>query len=705
MSLRLKIMLMLFATLAVYGVMDYFFHITFINRSFLHQEAVQAQEHTDHALAILDYETKGLDLLCNDWAAWDDSYAFIKSQGKDAEYIKSNLGQSYFVYNNLNIIYYLDIAGNVVWRDSINHNHICDDINWANTALIKNTSIRSGFLTTASGPMLLVARPITDSDGVEVVNGYIVMGRLITGSTLEEINSHIHGNIEILAQNDNQPLSHSELKQLRESDNILLKPQENTLFIYKGMVCINSSSDMILQLAITRVGTLHGLAMINYNALSNIIAGIITIGIFILFIRRNVIKPISRLTEHVNSINTADDLSTIPLATPSNNEIGILWQGFNKMVQRVQRDRLRRVAAEEALRGQQQRIQAILDTAPDGIITVDQHGIIESLNTAAARMFNYTTKSLEGESISVLAQDEYAQQIIAVLQNYPDTDHYKCFDSGCEMAGRTYDGGYLPVHMRANSVIIGGQTLFVWIIRDISDLKLMHKKIEQSKRLAAIGEMGASIAHEIRNPLAGISAAAQMLLKGTKDNPRHIEVLNEINTLIARIETTVSQMLDYSRSWNPVKAEIYPGQLVQQLISEAKHKKEFANIDFELNCAADLIFALDKERIRQVLWNLYTNAAEAMPDGGTIRTDIFLNERVFIITVRDEGQGIPDKDLDKLFTPFFTTKLYGTGLGLPICQRIIEAHHGTMQIDSNTDEGTTFILRFPIQRNCDGSIA
>ncbi len=702
MPLRIKILLMLFVTLIIYGAMDYFFHITFINKSFLDQEIIQAQEHTDHALAILYYEKKGLDLLCHDWAAWDDSYNFIQSKGADIDYKKSNLGQKTFEQNNLSIVYYLDIAGNVLWRDSIDHQDLCDDINWNNTSLRQNPDLSSGFLMTDSGPLLLVCRPITDSDEEAVINGYLIMGKLITGHTLDGINNHVHGTIQLLVQKGDQPLSQDEIKLLQQNNNLLVKPLEDILLIYKQIDSVNGTADIVLKHTITRVGTLHGLDMINYNALSNIMSGFIIIGIFILFIRSNVIKPISKLTDHVNSINTADDLSTIPLKTPSNNEIGILWQGFNKMVQRVQRDRLRRVAAEEALRGQQKRIQAILDTAPDGIITVDQNGMIESLNTAAARMFNYTAQSLEGESISILAQDEHAQQIIAVLKNYPDTGHYKCFDSGCEMAGRTYDGGFLPVHMRANSVVIGGQTLFVWIIRDISDLKLMHKKVEQSERLAAIGEMGASIAHEIRNPLAGISAAAQILIKGIKDNPRHIEVLKEINTLIARIETTVSQMLDYSRSWNPIKTEVYPGQLVQQLFTEAKNKKNFAQVQFELNCEEDIVFSLDKERIRQVLWNLFTNAAEAMPDGGTIRTDIHLNERIFMISVSDEGYGISKEDIDKLFTPFFTTKLYGTGLGLPICQRIIEAHNGTMQVDSVLGEGTTFILRFPIQGTHDG---
>jgi len=436
--------------------------------------------------------------------------------------------------------------------------------------------------------------------------------------------------------------------------------------------------------------------MINYNSLSNIIAGFITIGLFILFIRSNVIKPLSSLTNHVNSINTADDLSTFPLETPKDDEIGILWKGFNQMVQRVQRNRLRMIAAEESLHGQQNRIQAILDTAPDGIITVDRNGIIESHNYAAARMFNYISNSLIGESITILAQDEHAQQLLAVLQNYPNTGNYKCFESGCEMAGKMFDTSYLPVHMRASSVNIGGKILFVWIVRDISELKAMHKRMEHSQRLAAIGEMGASIAHEIRNPLAGISAATQILLKGAKDNPRQLTIFKEINALITRIENTVSQMLEYSRSWQPQKIALQPLKLAKQIATEAKHKELFHNISFEFSGAAEITVCLDKERMWQVIWNMYTNAAEAMPKGGKIYTNVHINERIFIISIRDEGCGIQKEDINNLFTPFYTTKHYGTGLGMAICQRIIEAHQGNIQIDSKIDEGTTIIMRFPI---------
>ncbi|MBW2186547.1 MAG: PAS domain S-box protein [Deltaproteobacteria bacterium] len=698
MSLRLKILLMLFATLSIYGIIDYGFHRKYINPTFLDQEKFQANQHIVHTMATIDFVTRSLDVLCRDWSSWDDSYAFIQSKGQDHNYIQSNLGPTTFKNNNLLVIYFLDNSGRVIWKGTKDHQPFpLPDSEWNPTnPLLADNDLYSGFHMTDQGPLLLVSRPITDSEETLEPNGHLVMGRLIHGETINELINHLHGRVEFHPVAANKHLSISEIRHLKNSSRPLFKPLGTNLNIFKLMNDIHGKPSFILHLTTDRSTILHGLQMVTYNALSNVLSGFITIGIFILFVRNNVIKPITHLTSHVNTINTADDLSTFPLKTPKSDEIGILWQGFNQMVQRLQRDRLRRMAAEESQKSNQKRIQTILDTAPDGIITVDKEGIIESLNTAAARMFHYTVEGLEGESITKLTHSDYGEQIISVLRNYPETGHYKCFDCGCEMPGKLFDGSELPVHMRASSFQIGGETLFVWIIRDISELKKMNKKVEQSKRLAAIGEMGASIAHEIRNPLAGISGAAQMLLKGAKGDPRQVNILKEINVLIDRIENTVKQMLDYSRSWTPNKTDIVPLQLIREISIEAQTNSHFNKISFEFSGNELTSIPLDKNLIRQVLWNLFTNAAEAMPDGGMIHNHICVNDRILLISIRDEGQGMSEETTEKLFTPFYTTKIYGTGLGLPICQRIMEAHHGSIQIESELNVGTTITLRLPV---------
>lgn len=697
MSLRLKILFMLFATLSVYGIIDYALHRIYVEPTFLEQENIQVEDHIAHTLETINFETRGLDILCHDWASWDDCYQFIQSSGTDTDFIQSNLGQKTLENNKLQVIYFLDRQGKVLWKGSNSDDpYALPDSEWSTmNPLLTDPQIKNGFHMTDQGPLLLVCRAVTTSSEEEPSNGFLIMGRLIHGTTLNSLINHLHGHIEFIPLTPTEILSADDLQTLLHKGSHLIKPTGTNLNIFKLINDIHSRPAFILHLITDRSAALHGLEMISYNALSNIFSGFITIGMFIFFIRSSIIKPINRLTSHVNNINTTQDLSTFPLETPKEDEIGILWKGFNQMVLRLQGDCLRRQSAEQQLRSSEKRIHAILDTAPDGIITVDKNGMIESLNSAAARMFDYSIEELEGESISKLVQKGHAQQLLSVLKNYPVTGYYKCFGSGCELEGRLYDGKLLPVHMRASSLQIGDETLFVWIIRDISELKAMNKKMEQSKRLVAIGEMGASIAHEIRNPLAGISAATQMLLKGEKTNSRQINILNEISVLIFRIENTVNQMLDYSRSWTPHKSYVEPMKIVRQVCSEATVNPPFDTITFEFSGSETAVIPLDKELIRQVLWNLYKNSAEAMTNGGTIHTNICVNERILLLTIEDEGCGMSAEVTEKLFTPFFTTKIYGTGLGLAICQRIIEAHQGNIQIDSSTDGGTKITLRFP----------
>ena len=697
MTLRFKILLMLFVTLSIYGLVDYTVHRLFVLPNFLAQERIRIEEHIDHTMQILNYELLGLDRLCLDWAAWDDSYTFVQQAGYDQEYIQSNLVPATFEYNSLDLICYLDNQNSVIWKGTSEKFAATqiDPFLESFGPSLKSPEAKNGFIMTETGPMIISAHPVTDSDENAPANGYLIMGRLLLNSPAMALNRHLHGTVEFLQPRTNDIISEEQLNFLKTNPVPLIIPIGKTLQTFKLVQDINGHPSFIVHLTTDRTQVIHGLESISYDAFSNVFSGFITIGIFVLFLRRNVIKPISKLTRHVNSINTAEDLLTVPLKTPNEDEIGVLWLGFNQMVHRLQRDRLRRLAAEEALRSNEKRIHAILDTAPDGIITVDQNGTIESLNLAAAKMFGYESEELIGKSISILAQEEHASRLLQTLTKYPETSHYKCFDSGCEMSGRKVEGDYIPVHMRASSVQIGSDTLFVWIVRDISELKAMHDEVAHSKRLAAIGEMGASIAHEIRNPLAGIGGAAQMLLKSVKDNPRQIAILNEIIILVFRIENTVNQMLDYARAWTPNQTLITPMQLLKEVATEAQTMENFKQVTFGFSGDDTIAIPLDEDLIRQVLWNLFKNGAEAMPEGGELFCHVQAAEDELIVSVRDQGVGMEESTIEKLFTPFFTTKIYGTGLGLPICQRIVEAHKGTMAIHSVPGQGTTISIHFP----------
>jgi signal transduction histidine kinase len=231
--------------------------------------------------------------------------------------------------------------------------------------------------------------------------------------------------------------------------------------------------------------------------------------------------------------------------------------------------------------------------------------------------------------------------------------------------------------------------------RDITKTKDMQEQLFRAKHLATIGEMGASVAHEIRNPLAGISGAVQVLLdKHPADDP-HKPILEKVLDQVNRVEATVRQLLDYSREWN-----ITPGpnrllDLARDVVAEAEGQDTFKHIHFAFSGDTDLAASVDADLLKQVLWNLFSNAAQAMDQGGTVEIAAYKVEKVCCLEVKDSGGGISDENMKKLFQPFFTTKVYGTGLGLAICRRIVEAHGGTITINSTPGEGAQVLLQFP----------
>ncbi len=230
--------------------------------------------------------------------------------------------------------------------------------------------------------------------------------------------------------------------------------------------------------------------------------------------------------------------------------------------------------------------------------------------------------------------------------------------------------------------------------------------LEQAHRLAALGAMSAGLAHEIRNPLAGIKGAAQFLQD--EDLPDHAQdMLSVVVEEANRLNLVVSQFLDYARPFELDQSSDHINALVTHNITVMRAQGLPDNVQLIEDLGGDLPnLMLDAHRISQVMLNLLQNGLQAMPDGGTltVQTRRRMSRArlpVVEVVVSDTGDGISSDAMSQLFIPFFTTKEAGTGLGLPICQRIIEAHGGEIDVQSTEGRGSSFILRFPIHPDDD----
>lgn len=227
------------------------------------------------------------------------------------------------------------------------------------------------------------------------------------------------------------------------------------------------------------------------------------------------------------------------------------------------------------------------------------------------------------------------------------------------------------------------------------DIKEMQNELIKSERLATIGEIAAKIAHEIKNPLSGISIALELMKAKTPDDDQRKKV-SEILSEVARLDRIIKDMLQIAKPAELFLQDISPNEIVEKAVTlvSPKADERKIKIDKNLNCRDS--FCLDAEKIEQVIINLLLNGIDSINGTGgkiIVETEILKNE--LYIKVSDSGCGFPEVEIEKLFQPFYSTKRTGTGLGLAISKRIIESHNGRIIVSSEEGKGSTFTLVIP----------
>jgi two-component system NtrC family sensor kinase len=224
------------------------------------------------------------------------------------------------------------------------------------------------------------------------------------------------------------------------------------------------------------------------------------------------------------------------------------------------------------------------------------------------------------------------------------------------------------------------------------------QQIQQAHKLASIGELSASIAHEIRNPLAGIGAAVEVIADSADHKNGNGEIVAEIRSQIKRLNQTLHGLLDFARTREPEIVPCALADVIRPMLNLVRPDAVKQHIRITENIEPDLpAVCADAPQIQQAILNILLNAIQAMPDGGELAVSAKANKRadgsgVVQIIVTDTGTGIPDEIIQKIFAPFYTTKHRGTGLGLAITRAIIEKHNGAIIVRSQPGQGTTFII-------------
>ena len=242
--------------------------------------------------------------------------------------------------------------------------------------------------------------------------------------------------------------------------------------------------------------------------------------------------------------------------------------------------------------------------------------------------------------------------------------------------------------------LVGGERLILF--EDVTRLREIEEKANREDRLAALGRLAASLAHEIRNPLAAVSGSVQLLAE--KDSsPLHDIILREVKRLNALVESFLAS----SRPPELHRVYMIPNEVIDEVLIAMKNDDRCAEIHFSYkNLVKDTSLYLDPHQFRQILWNILLNAVQATGGKGKIVLDVSLDNSTFMwfLKVSDNGIGIPKEHLSRIFDPFYTTRTGGTGLGLANVEKIVLAHGGRISVISELDIGTCFIISFPTGR-------
>lgn len=332
--------------------------------------------------------------------------------------------------------------------------------------------------------------------------------------------------------------------------------------------------------------------------------------------------------------------------------------------------------------------QNLIEEMPDAMFIIADFQIVYS-NRAASRLFECEKDQFQGESILTLFHPAYHELIRSRLNRVKKGEKLPL----AEMKAKTYKNKLIDLETVSFPFACNtsNKNMAIIHLRNIQERKELQKLAIKSEKLNMAGQLAASIAHEIRNPLTSIKGFIKLAKEGSLDYEHYSIIEEEMD----RIETISSELLVLGK---PLSVEIQTcdaGKLLSDVCILLQSQAVMKRIEIKCEAEKKCLVRSNEGQLKQVFINFIKNAIEAMDNGGVIHTSVCGQDGQTVIVIQDEGKGIPDSMMKKIGEPFYSTKDSGTGLGLMVCFNIVEQYEGEIQVRSQMDKGTTFTIRFP----------
>lgn len=381
------------------------------------------------------------------------------------------------------------------------------------------------------------------------------------------------------------------------------------------------------------------------------------------------------------------------------------WHGACTEIRTLADSRLQQDTALSDLQERHAYLQAILDSVPEAMIIIDEHGIIRSFSPAATAQFGWPASEAIGRNVKMLMPDPYRAGHDGHLSRYLATDERRLIGVGRVFVAKRRDGSTFPMELSIGDARSGGKRFFTGFVRDLSERQAAERRFQRVQaelahvsRLSVMGELATGLAHELNQPLAATANYIQGSLRLLAEDTIDLALIKDALTvaceqlfragdIIARLREFVSksQVDRQAISLLPVLEEA-------GVLAMVGTKDDGVRLSFDVPATVGLVL-IDKVQVQQVLLNLMRNAVEAMaqsPNRELALAARISDDGMVTIAVADTGPGLSDEMADRLFQPFVTTKRDGMGVGLSICRTIVEAHGGRIWAENNGGPGLTF---------------
>ncbi len=430
----------------------------------------------------------------------------------------------------------------------------------------------------------------------------------------------------------------------------------------------------------------------------------------ILMIIRMMVQPVISLTEKVRQVQEGNldvDLN-IRVNPASSDEMDMLYIGFKEMVTKLrenitelQKEKNRAEQMARQLMENNKKLERIFEGLPDGVMIIDKEYRIRHVNPVMEKMIGRGLEEVQGELCYSMCQGHSERCSFCRADSVFQLGGHAFTMCTRKQAGteenrimEIYDIPILDEH--------GDVELVIEYVKDVTEAAKLQQHLEQARHLAEIGKMASIVSHEVRNPLNAISGAIHYL-EGEISDTELRSYLNLIVEQIQRVKGVTDELLDYAR---PIKSEFsleQIGPVIEKAIALVRSALDEKDVCVELNIDESLpLLPLDTMQVERALVNLLLNAIDVVNGDGRIAIsatyvqDVPENTLRYVeVRVQDNGPGLGDRDPEELFKPFVSTKLRGTGLGLPIVRKIMDSHQGSIRLFSENSRGTTAILHFP----------